>query len=165
MFMDLFSGSDSRSSTPPSTLSHTIHHLPQFSSNNQYQGGTPSNSQTVSHQVVVINSKERLASANPILTSSSLKDLLSSQTPIQKQTFLIPASPSSTQNSSTINNSLTKTSIIANKISNATNDDCSYLRYERESPSAQNSYHFSYIIDDYSSSSHKRLRYVSINDL
>ncbi|CAF4586814.1 unnamed protein product [Rotaria sp. Silwood1] len=161
-------GINSRSSTPPSS-SHTIHHLPQLSStDHQTQSITPllsSNSQSVSHQIVVVNPKERLTSNNPILNSSSLKDLLSSQQPIQKQTFIIPTNPSSVQNSSTINNNLSKTTITTNKLSNNTNDDCLYLRYERELPSTQNSYNFSYIIDEYSSSTHKRARYVSINDL
>ncbi|CAF0787849.1 unnamed protein product [Rotaria sp. Silwood1] len=161
-------GINSRSSTPPSS-SHTIHHLPQLSStDHQTQSITPllsSNSQSVSHQIVVVNPKERLSSNNQILNSSSLKDLLSSQQPIQKQTFIIPTNPSSVQNSSTINNNLSKTTITTNKLSNNTNDDCLYLRYERELPSTQNSYNFSYIIDEYSSSTHKRARYVSINDL
>ncbi len=50
-------------------------------------------------------------------------------------------------------------------MSHNTNDDCSYLRYEREQPSTSNSFHFSYVIDEYSSSNPKHLRYVSINDL
>ncbi len=133
------------SSTPPLS-SHTIHHLPQLSS---IDPQTPSvsflssNSQIVSHQIVVINPNER---------SSSLKDLLSSQQPTQKQTFLVPTNP---------NSNLPKTT----KILNHTNDDSLYLRYEREQPSTQNSFHFSYIIDEYSSTIPKRLRYVSINDL
>ncbi|CAF4132126.1 unnamed protein product [Rotaria sp. Silwood2] len=165
-------GINSRSSTPPST-SHTIHHLPQLSSTDHQTSSInsssipllSSSSQTVSHQIVVINPKERSSSNNSILSSSSLKDLLSSQQPIQKQTFIIPANPSTVQNSSTINNNLSKTSITTNKLLNNTNDDYLYLRYERELPSTQNSYHFSYIIDEYSSSTHKRVRYVSINDL
>ncbi|CAF1149238.1 unnamed protein product [Rotaria magnacalcarata] len=157
-------GIDSRLSTPSS--SHTIHHLPQLSSNDhQYQSIASLNSQTISHQIVVINPKERLASNNPILTSSSLKDLLSSQTSLQKQNFIVPANPSSIQNSSPINNNQAKTSINTPKHTNNTNDDGLYLRYERESPSTQTSYHFSYVIDEYSSSAQKRLRYVSINDL
>jgi len=138
-------GINSRSSTPPSS-SHTIHHLPQTSF---IDPQTPSisllssNSQIVSHQIVVINPSER---------SSSLKDLLSSQQPTQKQTFIVPTNP---------NTNLPKPT----KFLNNTNDDGLYLRYEREQPSTQNSFHFSYIIDEYSSSIHKRLRYVSINDL
>ncbi|CAF3526000.1 unnamed protein product [Rotaria sordida] len=171
---NISTGINSRSSTPPSS-SHTIHHLPQLSStDHQTQSITSSipllssnslNSQTVSHQIVVINPKERSSSNNSILNSSSLKDLLSSQHPIQKQTIIIPTNSSTLQNSSTINNNLSKTSITTNKILNNTNDDCLYLRYERELPSTQNSYHFSYIIDEHSSSTHKRVRYVSINDL
>jgi hypothetical protein len=117
------------------TSSHTIHHLPKSTS---IDPQTPS---IVSHQIVVINPTER--------TSSSLKDLLSSQQPAQppKQTFIVPTNPK------------------PSKILNNTNDDCLYLRYEREQPSTQNSYHFSYIIDEYSSSIPKHLRYVSINDL
>ncbi|CAF4403453.1 unnamed protein product, partial [Rotaria socialis] len=155
---------DSRLSTPSS--SHTIHHLPQLSSNDhQYQSIASLNSQTISHQIVVINPKERLSANNPMLTSSSLKDLLSSQTSLQKQNFIVPPNPSSIQNSSAINNNQAKTSINTHKHTNNTNDDGLYLRYERESPSTQTSYHFSYVIDEYSSSTQKRLRYVSINDL
>ncbi|CAF3399624.1 unnamed protein product [Rotaria socialis] len=157
-------GIDSRLSTPSS--SHTIHHLPQLSSNDhQYQSIASLNSQTISHQIVVINPKERLSANNPMLTSSSLKDLLSSQTSLQKQNFIVPPNPSSIQNSSAINNNQAKTSINTHKHTNNTNDDGLYLRYERESPSTQTSYHFSYVIDEYSSSTQKRLRYVSINDL
>jgi hypothetical protein len=126
---------------------HTIHHLPQT---NSIDSQTPSvsylspNSQIVSHQIVVINPTER---------SSSLKDLLlSSQQSSQKQTtFIVPTNP----------NNISKST----KILNNTNDDGLYLRYDREQPSTQNSFHFSYIIDEYSSSIPKRLRYVSINDL
>jgi hypothetical protein len=103
-----------------------------------------SNSQLVSHQILLLNPTER--------SSSSLKDLLSSQQPSQKPTFLVPTNP---------NNDHTKPS----KMSHNTNDDCSYLRYEREQPSTPNSFHFSYVIDEYSSSNPKHLRYVSINDL
>jgi len=138
-----------RQQQPVSCLktTHTIHHLPQT---NSIDPQTPSvsylssNSQIVSHQIVVINPTER---------SSSLKDLLSSQQPSQKQTtFIVPTNPQNISKST--------------KILNNTNDDGLYLRYDREQPSTQNSFHFSYIIDEYSSSSiPKRLRYVSINDL
>jgi len=78
---------------------------------------------------------------NPTDRSTSLIDLLSSQ----QSTIRLPTNSS---------------------------DDCLYLRYERQSPSASsststtaNSFQFSFIIDDYSSTVNKQLRYVSINDL
>lgn len=127
-------------STPTSSFSHTIHHLPQTSSDLQI----PSNSQIVSHQIVVINPN------NEHRSSPSLKDLLSSQSSTPKQTFVVPTNP-------------TKSTKI---LPSNTTDDGLYLRYEREQlPSISNTFHFSYVIDDSSSSMHKRLRYVSINDL
>ena len=136
-------GLNSRSSTPPSSFSHTIHHLPQTSSDLQISS-IPSNSQIVSHQIVVINPN------NEHRSTPSLKDLLSSQSSIPKQTFVVPTNP-------------TKSTKI---LPSNTTDDGLYLRYEREQlPSTSNTFHFSYVIDDSSSSMHKRLRYVSINDL
>jgi hypothetical protein len=123
--------------------SHTIHHLPQPSSTDLQ---IPSVSLLSSNsQIVVINPNER--------SSLSLKDLLSSQQSTPKQTFLVPTNPTT--------NSSKTTKLLSNTI----DDGGLYLRYEREQPSTQNSFHFSYIIDEYSSSIHKRLRYVSINDL
>ncbi|CAF1079594.1 unnamed protein product [Adineta steineri] len=159
-----------RSSTPPPS-SHTIHHLPYSSLNDHSLQSSPSsilssNSQIVSHQIVLMNPNERISSSsssiNSIVNSTSLKDLLSSQQPTQKQQFAIPTIPSIVQTS---NMNLPKTSYTTNKILNNSTDDGLYLRYEREQPSNQNSFHFSYIIDEYSSSIPKRSRYVSINDL
>ncbi|CAF0893299.1 unnamed protein product [Adineta steineri] len=159
-----------RSSTPPPS-SHTIHHLPYSSLNDHSLQSSPSsilssNSQIVSHQIVLMNPNERISSSsssiNSMVNSTSLKDLLSSQQPTQKQQFAIPTIPSIVQTS---NMNLPKTSYTTNKILNNSTDDGLYLRYEREQPSNQNSFHFSYIIDEYSSSIPKRSRYVSINDL
>jgi hypothetical protein len=127
-----------------SSSSHTIHHLPQPSSNDLQIPSVSLLSSSSNSQIVVLNPNER--------TSLSLKDLLSSQQPNPKQTFIVPTNP-------------TNTSSKQAKLVNNTTDDGLYLRYEREQPSTQNSFHFSYIIDEHSSSIHKRLRYVSINDL
>lgn len=142
---------NARSSTPPSSFSHTIHHLPQTSSPSDLQipsiSSIPSNSQIVSHQIVVINPN------NEHRSSPSLKDLLSSQSSSSspKQTFVVPTNPTKSTKLLPSNNT----------------DDSLYLRYEREQlpSSTTNTFHFSYVIDDSSSSMHKRLRYVSINDL
>ena len=119
------------------------------------------NSQIVPHQIVVINPNERPTSSNPLLNSNSLKDLLSSQQPTQKQQFVVPSIPTSVQTSNT---NLPRTAITTTKLSTTTTDDSLYLRYEREQPSTQNPFHFSFVIDEYSSTP-KRSRYVSINDL
>ncbi|CAF0991945.1 unnamed protein product [Adineta ricciae] len=168
-----FSGSSLKSNgtsqtTCTSTTSHTIHHLPQNSSSEQpTQPITSSipllstNSQIVPHQIVVINPNERPTSNNPILNSNSLKDLLSSQQPTQKQQFVVPSIPASVQTSNT---NLPRAAITTNKLSTTTADDSLYLRYEREQPSTQSPFHFSFVIDEYSSTP-KRSRYVSINDL
>ena len=151
------------------TTSHTIHHLPQNSSSEQLTQPITSsipilstNSQIVPHQIVVINPNEHPTSSNPILNSNSLKDLLSSQQPTQKQPFVVPSIPTSVQTSNT---NLPRTAITTNKLSTTTTtDDSLYLRYEREQPSTQSPFHFSFVIDEYSSTP-KRSRYVSINDL
>ncbi|UJR16161.1 hypothetical protein I4U23_003071 [Adineta vaga] len=171
-----YSGSSLKSITTSQNFcssSHTIHHLPQFSSIDQQTQSTSassssssipilsSNSQIIPHQIVVINPNERSSFNNSILNSTSLKDLLSSQQPTQKQQFVVPSIPTSIQTSNT---NLPRTSIATNKFSNTSHDDCLYLHYEREQPSTQNSFHFSFVIDEYSSTP-KRSRYVSINDL
>ena len=153
-------GLNSCSSTPPLSFSHTIHHLPQTSSPDLQTPSISSllsNSQIVSHQIVVINPN------NEQRSSPSLKDLLSSQsTPLTssppvpfKQTFVVPSTPTTTNSSK------------SQKLLPSTNtDDGLYLRYEREQlPLTSNNFHFSYVIDESSSSTQKRLRYVSINDL
>ncbi|CAF1017298.1 unnamed protein product [Adineta ricciae] len=168
-----FSGSSLKSNgtsqtTCTPTTSHTIHHLPQNSSSEQLTQPITSsipilstNSQIVPHQIVVINPNERPTSSNPILNSNSLKDLLSSQQPTQKQQFVVPSIPASVQTSNT---NLPRAAITTNKLSTATADDSLYLHYEREQPSTQSPFHFSFVIDEYSSTP-KRSRYVSINDL
>lgn len=50
------------------------------------------------------------------------------------------------------------------KLANGTSSDCFYLRYEREQPASQSAFHFSFVVDEYTSTP-KRSRYVSINDL
>ncbi|CAF3698865.1 unnamed protein product [Rotaria sordida] len=171
--------SNSRSSP---IASYVIHHPPQ-SSLSSIDHQNSSISQIISRPLIN-NTSEPLPSFDTILNSSSsslplrtqkisLKDSLSSHQLIPKQTLIVVPSTikpiSSCQISSTSNNSST---IILPKISNInsiekrSNDDCLYVRYERETNIINNEqYRFSFMIDENSPSLHKRLRYVSINDL
>lgn len=172
---------NSRLST--STPSYVIHHQPSQTSS------------VLSRPVVVVNNTDALPSIDTILNSSSpqssrtqqiaLKEFVSSQS---KSTFIVVpstikpvssftpnATPSSPQVTTTTTASsailLPKTSntILSNeKRSLNTADDCSYVRYERQLSSSSNNteqFRFSFIIDEQSPLLHKRLRYVSINDL
>lgn len=160
---------NSRPSTP--TSSYIIHHQPSQSS--------PS---LLSRQLVVVNSSESLPSIDTILHSSSSqsfrtqqissKDVLSSHPSIPKQTLIV-VPPTTVK--PLISSSTNSSAIVLPKISNTnsnekrslnTIDDCSYVRYERESSSLNaDQYRFSFIIDEHSPLLHKRSRYVSINDL
>lgn len=98
-----------------------------------------SNKSHTIHHLPETNSIEPQILVNSIERSTSLKDLLSSQQP-------------------------------TTRLSTNSSDDCFYLRYERQSPTSTvgtntNSFQFSFIIDEYSSTVNKQLRYVSINDL
>lgn len=91
------------------------------------------------------------------------KDSLSSQPSTPKQALIVV--PPTIKPSSTIILSKTSTSHPTEKRPIASNDDCVYIRYERESSAINHDQiRFSYIIDEHSSS-HKRSRFVSINDL
>ncbi|CAF3504046.1 unnamed protein product [Rotaria sp. Silwood1] len=92
---------------------------------------------------------------------------------IPKQTLIVVPSTIKSVSSCQIPSTSTNSSaIILPKISNTnsiekrSNDECLYVRYEREPHTINNEqYRFSFIIDEHSPSLHKRLRYVSINDL
>jgi hypothetical protein len=125
----------------------------------------------------MINSSEPLPSIDTILNSSSQtirtqqissKDSLSSHPSTPKQTLIVipPTLKPSSSSSSTIILPKTINTNSTEKRSLNTNEDCLYVRYERE-PSSLNydQLRFSYIIDEHSPSLPKRLRYVSINDL
>jgi hypothetical protein len=139
----------------------------------------------MSRQLVVVNSSEPLPSFDTILNSSSIpnrssssssKDSLSSHQSIQKQTLIV-VPPTIKQISSNLilpktslqskGSSINSTEITNNnKRSIHSTDDCLFVRYERESqPINYDQFRFSYVIDEHSPSLHKRLRYVSINDL
>ncbi|CAF4293024.1 unnamed protein product [Rotaria socialis] len=169
--------SNSRSSLTPSYL---VHHTPQSSID--YQNS--STSQIISRSLHG-NSTEPLPSFDTILNSSSLsirsqtisaKDSLSSRQYLQKQTLIVVPStiksgsscqlPSTSTNSSTIVlPKISHTNSIEKRPRNTT-DDCLYVRYEREPHTSNNDqFRFSYIVDEHSPLLHKRLRYVSINDL
>lgn len=167
-------------STPHS--SYVVHPPPQGSSvDHQNISSSPSNNRSL-----VTNLCEPLPSFDTILNSSSLlsrtqkltsKDSISSHQSITKQTLImLPStikSVTTTQMPSTSTNSSTmifpKTTSNSNSIEKRpinTNDDCLYVRYERESHTINTDpFRFSYVIDEHSPSLHKRLRYVSINDL
>ncbi|CAF1068251.1 unnamed protein product [Adineta steineri] len=164
-----------RSSTP---ISSYVVHNPSQSTSTHYQTMSSSSSsssslssQFVSRQLTVINSSESLPSFNTILNNRSpqifSKDSISSQPSIPKQTLIVL--PSTLKS----NLSTKPSTIILPKLSNSTEkrllnttDDCLYVRYDRETSSINSDqYRFSYVIDEDSPSLHKRLRYVSINDL
>ncbi|CAF3825570.1 unnamed protein product [Rotaria magnacalcarata] len=169
--------SNSRSSLTPSYL---VHHTPQSSVD--YQNS--STSQIISRSLHG-NSTEPLPSFDTLLNSSSLsirsqtistKDSLSSHQYLQKQTLIVVPStmksgsscqlPSTSTNSSTIVlPKISHTNSIEKRPRNTT-DDCLYVRYESEPHTSNNDqFRFSYIVDEHSPLLHKRLRYVSINDL
>ncbi|CAF0910495.1 unnamed protein product [Rotaria sp. Silwood1] len=164
--------------------SYVIHHPPQSSSTTiDYQNS--SLSQVISRPLIS-NTSEPLPSFDTILNSSSSssslsirtqkvssKDSLSSHQTIPKQTLIVVPSTIKSVSSCQIPSTSTNSSaIILPKISNTnsiekrSNDECLYVRYEREPHTINNEqYRFSFIIDEHSPSLHKRLRYVSINDL
>jgi hypothetical protein len=156
--------------------SYIIHHQPQSSSIDNKNSSSP----IISRQLVVVNTSEPLPSFDTIHNSSSQsirtqqissKESLSSHQSAPKQTLIVvPSSTikpltSSTNSSSIILPKSSNTNSIEKRPISST-DDCLYVRYERESCSINSDqYRFSYIIDEHSPSLHKRLRYVSINDL
>jgi hypothetical protein len=155
----LFLVLNSRSSTP--TSSYVIHHPPQSTSIDHQN----SSSQLVSRQLL----NEPLPSFDTILNSSFLptrtqqipsKDSISSHQSPSKQTLITaPSTIKSTLILPKSSNSIEKRPI------NPT-DECLYVRYEREPCSiTSDQFRFSYVIDEHPPSLHKRLRYVSINDL
>ena len=91
------------------------------------------------------------------------KESLSSHPSTPKPTLIVV--PPTLKPSSTIILPKTSNTNPIEKRPMSTNDDCLYVRYERQS-SAINSdpIRFAYIIDEHGSL-HKRSRYVSINDL
>ena len=112
----------------------------------------------------------------PIQTQQiCLKDSASSHQSTPKQTLIVVPSTVKPVSSSQINSTTTNSSIVLPKTLSINSiekrpinvhDDCLYVRYERESHSFNyDRFRFSYIIDEQSPSLHKRLRYVSINDL
>ena len=160
-----------------STPSFVIHHQP-----------AQQTSSVLPRPVMIVNTTESLPSIDTILNSSSPqtirtqqiapKELVSSQSkptfivvpstikPITSTSTLPPSTPTASSSSAIL---LPKTS---NSISNEkrslnTIDDCSYVRYERQLSSTNNAeqFRFSFVIDEQSPLLHKRLRYVSINDL
>ncbi|CAF2634146.1 unnamed protein product [Rotaria sp. Silwood2] len=168
--------SNSRSSP---ISSYVIHHSSQPSSSIDHQN---SSTCQVFSRPIISNSSEQLPSFDTILNSSSLsirtqkissKDSLSSHQTIPKQTLIVvPSTIKPVSSYQVTSNSTNSSAIILPKISNTnsiekrSNDDCLYVRYERETHTMNNEqYRFSFIIDEHSPSLHKRLRYVSINDL
>ncbi|CAF4319720.1 unnamed protein product, partial [Rotaria sp. Silwood2] len=168
--------SNSRSSP---ISSYVIHHSSQPSSSIDHQN---SSTCQVFSRPIISNSSEQLPSFDTILNSSSLsirtqkissKDSLSSHQTIPKQTLIVvPSTIKPVSSCQVTSNSTNSSAIILPKISNTnsiekrSNDDCLYVRYERETHTMNNEqYRFSFIIDEHSPSLHKRLRYVSINDL
>ncbi|CAF1257869.1 unnamed protein product [Adineta ricciae] len=166
------------SATPYS--SYVIHHQPQPSTvNHSNPSSLPSASPVISRPLLVVKSSEPLPSFDTIRHPSPLtiraqsipssKDSSSSQQSIAKPTLIVVPSaakpvPLPLTNSSTI--VLPKLSKPAEKPSINSIDDLPFVRYERDSDSANaDQFRFSYIIDEHSPALHKRLRYVSINDL
>ena len=132
----------------------------------------------VPRQLVMVNSSEPLPSFDTILhpSSSSVrsqsnpssKELYSSQPSASKPTLIL-VPPTIKQLASNASGNL-----ILPKLSNQTKapvekrstDDCLFVRYEREPTSTTaDPFRFSFVIDEHSPALHKRLRYVSINDL
>ena len=172
-----------------STSSHVIHHHPNSNASMESNNASihlSSTSSVLSRPVMVVNSSDVLPSFETILhpqTTNSIsspirasvtnlsKDLLSSQTSTSKPTLILvpPTFKSITSNSSSV--ILPKTSNLSknsNTISmeKRTNDECLFVRYEREpSANTNDQYRFSFVIDEHSTSMQKRSRYVSINDL
>lgn len=173
---------NSRSSTPATSCpSYVIHHQPQPSTvNHSNPLAAPSASPVISRPLLVVKSSEPLPSFDtirhpspllPIRAQSipSLKDSPSSQQSISKPTLIVVPStakpvPSTLANPSTI--VLPKLSKPVDKRPINSTDDLPFVRYERDADSANaDQFRFSYIIDEHSPALHKRLRYVSINDL
>jgi hypothetical protein len=145
------------------------------SSNDQKNLSMYSSSTTspiVSRQLVMINSSDTLPSFDTIRSqvSSSTKDLQSSQTSIAKPTLILvpPTIKQIASNSANvILPKLANPAKVSNeKRTNHSTDDSLFVRYEREPSSANyDQLRFSFVIDEHTPSLHKRLRYVSINDL
>ncbi|UJR30335.1 hypothetical protein I4U23_017872 [Adineta vaga] len=165
--------SNSTSSYP----SYVIHHQPQTSTIHHMNSPSTSSpsSPHIPRQLLVVKSSEPLPSFDTIRNPSPLpirtqqipaKDPSSSQQTVSKQTLIVVPStvkPISTNSSTLI---LPKSSNSAEKRPINSIDDSLFVRYERDSSSADSDqFRFSYIIDEHSPSLHKRLRYVSINEL
>lgn len=106
-----------------------------------------------------------------IAATNSAKDFISSQLSTNKSTLIL-VPPTIKQINSNASNIIIPKLSNASKVTNSfsaekrTNDDCLFIRYERESTTSNTEqYRFSFVIDECPTSTQKRSRYVSINDL